>query len=58
MTIVELAPAQADGLACISCSAPGLAADNVEVGTGDTGAPVWACPGGCVVVATLGGGTG
>ena len=49
---------QADGQACLGCGKPGLAEDNVPVGTGDTGATVWTCHGGCTALVTLFGGVG
>lgn len=53
---VQLTDAQADGEACIGCGKEGRAEDNQIVGTGDTGAQVWACIGGCTVLTTLFGG--
>lgn len=42
----------AEGKECVSCGKPGAAEDNVVVGTADEIA-VWACPGGCVVIAGM-----
>lgn len=50
---MTLTDAQADGHACVACGEPGRAEDNIQVGSGDTGAPIWACPGRCVLMAGL-----
>jgi hypothetical protein len=50
---MTLTDAQAEGRACIACAKPGDASEGQRVGTVD-GTPVWACFGGCVVIAQMG----
>lgn len=49
---MNLTDQQAAGEACVSCGKEGLATEGQVVGTCD-GVKVWACFGGCVVIATM-----
>jgi hypothetical protein len=43
----------ARGEECVSCGKAGKAKDNIVVGAAQGGTEVWACPGGCVVIAGM-----
>jgi hypothetical protein len=52
---MDLTEDQENGLACVSCGRQGRAEEGQIVGTvHDTGVQVWACYGGCTVVASWG----
>jgi hypothetical protein len=52
---MNLTDEQAEGRACVSCHKPGTVADGQRVGTCE-GHVIWACLGGCVIIASMAGG--
>jgi hypothetical protein len=49
---MDLSDEQAEGRACVSCGKPGNLDDGQKVGTCE-GHVIWACHGGCVIIATM-----
>lgn len=52
---MNLTDDQAEGRACIACGKPGDLADGPEYVGSVGGVPVWACLGGCQLIARMGG---